>query len=438
MSESKLPPAPSPARPETRRPPLIKLAPFCALALILTGGVLVLVRRDQSRLPTPPAHKTAQPAPPSPPQSAAGTLSPTSVEEIARLREQLNRNPQDLSTRLRLAVALDSRGEASEAEDVLRFALQRGQKKPEVYHALGMLYLRNRIYHGAVEAFLAEIQLAPKNFRAHLNLAQTYYQLEMPEESLREFEIARKLDPSVPDTYLGLAFLNNTNERYPYAVRYLQDFIQRSPQPGPGYALLSRVYLNMREYDKAVEAGRKATQAMPDSASSWYNLGQAYSYQPGNKNLTEAAAAFERATQLLANYGGAHFELGRVYERMGRTADAIAQYREAVRCFPNQGKYRYQLGRLLKQQGQIEEGQREIERSERLIRLNQREMQLTNKIKASPADPRPHYELGLVYQALGELAKAKAAFEAALQRNPNYAEARARWAEVRQAAASAR
>jgi cytochrome c-type biogenesis protein CcmH/NrfG len=294
-----------------------------------------------------------------------------------------------------------------------------------------MVYLRNGIYAGAVESFKYEVRLNPKSFAGHLNLGQAYSYSNKPQEALKAFETARKLDPTVADTYLGLAFLNNTSERYPFAVQYLREYIQRSKQPGPGYAMLSRVYLNQREFDKAVEAGRKAVEAMPDSGSSWYNLGQAYSYRPGDTYLKEAAAAFEKANQLVPNWGGAHFELGRIYERMGRKDEALAQYREATRSAPTIGKFRYQLGRLLIQLGQTEEGRRTVAEAEETLRLNQREEQLVNKIAAFPKESRYLYELGQVYKELGETQKALSSFQAALDLQPNNAQYRAAMQEMR-------
>jgi protein O-GlcNAc transferase len=354
------------------------------------------------------------------------------------LRHQVRQFPNDIPLRIQLAVALDNEGQPGEAEDVLREALQRGLKKPEIYHALGMLYMRNGVYYGAAEMFSLETKLAPKSYQAHLNLAQAYVYMNQNEAAAKHFEKANQLDPSQPDAYLGLALINNTSERYPYAVQYLQEFIKRAPSPGQGYALLSRVYLNMREYDKAMEAGRKATQALPNDPACWYNLGQAYAYNPSEKYFQEAVQAYERTLQMAPQWGGAHFELGRVYERLNRKEEAVARYRDAVRYQPSNGRFRYQLGRLLMQIGQVEEGQRETQLAQPLIRLNQRETQLTAKIASNPKEPSYVYELGVVYKELKEYKKALDTFEFLLKMAPNYPKARQQWEETRRLVSSPR
>jgi len=348
----------------------------------------------------------------------------------------VRRNPNDIHARIQLAAALDSQGDASQAEDVLRAALQRGQRAPEIFHALGVLYLRHNQFRGAADALFIETKLNPKSVQGHIKLATAYAYIGRSAEAVQAFETARKLDPNNLDVYLGLAFLNNSSERYPYAVQYLKEYIQRAEQPGPGYALLSRVYLNMRQYEEAVEAGEKASAAMPGNPNVWYNLGQAYSYRPGGKDLDKAARAFERAVQLKPDFGYAHFELGRVYTRQRRFDEAIQQYRAATRYEPLQGKHFYQLGRLLLQQGQREEGEKAIRRSQFLIPLNQRETQLMDKITANPRDPRNIFELGQVYKKIGNYVRAKASFETVLQLDPRHPRARQELAEVQRLAAA--
>jgi tetratricopeptide (TPR) repeat protein len=384
-------------------------------------------------LPAPPFSDSLPPGTGAPPSSQGQTQ-----EDIAHLRQVLSRHPEDVPVRIRLAAALDMRGETSEAEDTLRAALQRGLKTPEVYHALGMLYLRNKIYGGAEEAFRLETKLNPRDFQAHLHLAQVYVNLNRPDAALRAFETARKLDPEVADTYLGLAFLNNTSERYQFAVNYLNEYLRRSAPPGPGYALLSRVYINMRQFERAAGAGRKAVQAMPDSASAWYNLGLACTYLPGSAAQAEALQAFKHASALVPGWPSAYFEQGKIYERRGQTADALAMYRAAIRCAPGQGAFHYRLGRLLMQRGPSAEGAREVELAQRLVPLNQRVTQLEDKRRLSPREPRFLYELGLTYKEMGAYPNAAIYLEAALALDPNYPNARQTLTEVRRLAASNR
>lgn len=417
------PPAGDPPKAPPFSPRLRALVVAGALVIV---SALALARYDASRT-IRHGQATAQ-------ISADGSPGENVARTIAALRQRVTSNPDDISARVRLAALLDSQGDSSEGEDVLRAALQRGHKKPEVFHALGMLYLHNEQYTAAVYAFEAEIKLAPDSFPARLNLAQSYAYLQQGEKAQKQFEHARELDPSHPDVYLGLAFLNNREERYPYAVQYLKQYIKRAEQPGPGYALLSRVYVNMRQYEKAVEAGKTASVAMPDNAYVWYNLGQAYLYRP-TPSLNEAAHSFEQAVKQSPDWGQARGELAYVYSRQNRLADATAQYREAVRHEPMNGRYHYQLGRLLVQQGAKEEAQRALARSQELVALNQRERMLQDKIVVAPREPRHLFQLAQVYRQMGKISDAQKWYRATLEVDPAYPEAQEQLDELRRLAA---
>ena len=374
----------------------------------------------------------------SPSGSTSGASGSASPSNLDAMRMQLERNPRNAALRVQLAALLSIQGRDSEAEDCLRTALQHQQRLPEIYHALGMLYLHNNQYLPAAQAFETETGLRPKDYLAHLKLATADAYLAKGDAARHEFETARRLKPAEPDPYLGLAMMNNSSERYPFAVRYLNDYIQRAPQPGQGYALLSRVYLNMKLYEQAVVAGRTAAAQMPSNPNVWYTLGQACCYRPGDANLTEAAQAFERAAALTPNDGHTHFELGHTYTRLSRPADAIAQYREAVRCEPYSGKSRYQLGQLLMQQGQTEEGRQILQQAQSLIALNQRESQLQEKITATPNNPQNLFTLANLYRQMGRYDEARPWYEAVLRLAPNYPQAREKLVEMQRGQASSR
>lgn len=408
----------------------LRILVFIGLPLIVAA--IAYNRYDASRpLPPRPTVVAAPPAvstnAPTPPSTAP---QPDLSGPVAELRAKIQQNPKDVASRTRLAALLDQQGNGSDAEDVLREALQQGQKHPDIYHTIGMVYLHHSQYRPAAAAFSEEIKLRPKNAEAHIKLGQAYSYGGNPRGAEQAFETARKLDPSLPDIYLGLAFLNNTSDRYPYAVRYINEFIKRSKDPGPGYALLCRVYINMNAHEKAIEAGNKAVQYLPENPNVWYNLGQAYFYNPKAGQLEKAASAFAQTLKRAPNMGHAHFELASVLSRMGKHQDAVGEFREAVRCEPWQGRYHYQLGRALIQTGAAEEGKQVIAKAQKLLPLNQLETKLLDKITVSPQDPQLRFELARVYKQLERYDAAKTWFQATLDVAPNHPQARQELEEV--------
>src|ERR1044071_3626334 len=208
--------------------------------------------------PPPPEAQAPSVAAQNPASTQPGMVArPQSSEEIAKLRARVKDSPKDEEARVRLAALLDSQGNGSEAEDVLRAALQSGQRTAGIYRAIGTLYLQHEQFRPARDAFRYVVKLDPKDAQGHLRLASSYSYLQQGKEAEKEYFAALKIDPGLADAYLGLAFVNNTSERYPFAIKYLNEYSKHAGQPGPGLALLSRVYLNMRMYEKAVESGVK-------------------------------------------------------------------------------------------------------------------------------------------------------------------------------------
>jgi tetratricopeptide (TPR) repeat protein len=416
--------APSVVIASRRNPPRLRLLLGSGLALIVAA--FAYNRYDASR-PAPPKPAAA----PAPQPTANAMIAPTSpalrpevTTAIAELRIKVQTNPKDVTSRYRLASLLDQQGKGSEAEDTIREALQQGQRHPDLYHALGLVYMHNEQYRPASLAFEEEIKRRPKNAEAFCKLGFAYSYVGRPLDAERAFERARKLDPSLADTYLGLAFLNNTSDRYPHAVRYIEQYIKRTSEPGPGYALLCRVHINMNAFDKAIEAGAKAIQLLPENPNIWYTLGQAYFHGGKDSNLDKAASAFAQTLKRNRDFGHAHFELASVLLRMGKNEEAVREFREAVRCEPWKGRYHYQLGVALQKTGAVEEGKQEREKSEPLIRLNQQENQLLDKITISPQNPDLRFALAQVYRQQGRYEQAKSSFQSVLDLAPNHPQAR--------------
>jgi Flp pilus assembly protein TadD len=62
----------------------------------------------------------------------------------------------------------------------------------------------------------------------------------------------------------------------------------------------------------------------------------------------------------------AHLVLGQAYRRLGRTADAIASLRQAVRCSPESAEVHFFLGDVLAEAGQKAEAKSRLEHALRL------------------------------------------------------------------------
>ena len=133
------------------------------------------------------------------------------------------------------------------------------------------------------------------------------------------------------------------------------------------------------------------------------NLGNALNAQG---RTAEAVAQFEEALRLRPGNADAHNDLGNALNAQGRTAEANAQFEEAQRLRPDSEEAHNNLGNALNAQGRTAEA---IAQYGEALRLN-------------PDYAEAHNNLGNVLNALGRSAEAIAQFEASLRLRPDVAE----------------
>jgi superkiller protein 3 len=109
-----------------------------------------------------------------------------------------------------LGATYDELGQKAEAEREYRIALaDPAYPTPElVWLNLGLLYVSEGREAEAVEAFRKSVEINPKYYKAHYELALTLERLGQLEEAIREFEVAEPGFDNVGEFYyrMGLTF----------------------------------------------------------------------------------------------------------------------------------------------------------------------------------------------------------------------------------------
>ncbi|MEN9557994.1 MAG: hypothetical protein RL141_363 [Candidatus Parcubacteria bacterium] len=137
--------------------------------------------------------------------------------------------------------------------------------------------------------------------------------------------------------------------------------------------------------------------------------------------LAAADGWFMRSLEAKADYAPAHFNLGIVYERQGRTDDAVKKMEEALSVNPGDVGVAFQLASLYQRTG----------RTAQAITL------FENILVQSPTYANARWLLSLAYEQAGLYDEAIAQVEAVTQANPNVAEVSARLESLRAARAAA-
>jgi tetratricopeptide (TPR) repeat protein len=180
-------------------------------------------------------------------------------------------------------------------------------------------------YNSAARYLEESLRLNPGDLEARYHLGRVRYQLNQFDAAISAFESVLKANPGdlKAQNNLGLC-LEGKNEVAAALAAYHKainlDAAAHSEQP---YLNLGKLLLTLNRNAEAVDWLQKAVSIAPQSSSAHYELGRA---QLSLNQLEPARAQLEQAIRLNDNESSPHYLLGRIYKRLGRDADAAAQF----------------------------------------------------------------------------------------------------------------
>ena len=99
------------------------------------------------------------------------------------------------------------------------------------------------------------------------------------------------------------------------------------------HGLIGYVYMQMREFDKAIASGRRAVELAPNGALVHMLLGSTLSYAG---HVDEAIVYLKQARRLNPFPAFYHYlHLGRCYLQKGQYEDALAEYKKGLQLSPD-------------------------------------------------------------------------------------------------------
>lgn len=212
----------------------------------------------------------------------------------------------------------------------------------------------------AIRVFEGVLKDNPRMSDGWETLAQTLFQAGRMAEARRAFDRVIAFDPGRSSAHISVAKLERMAGRAEAARQHAE--IATKQDPGGAYEFLAELELGLGRFAEAEAAAQKSVAADPSRPMSHYALGLA-AVRRGD--FVNAEARFRTAIERSASDSGEtfanlHASLADCLARMGREAEAEAEFKKEIAILPASRPGRIGLTMLLRSQGRDDEARAAI------------------------------------------------------------------------------
>ncbi|MGP8251048.1 MAG: protein kinase domain-containing protein [Terracidiphilus sp.] len=227
-------------------------------------------------------------------------------------------------------------------------ALHLDPRSAEAYGAQADVFEAEGRDSDAIAAVQNAIDLAPDDWRWPVLLGAYYYNDGRLGDAAAQYQNAVKISPDNAIALQDIGLVDTQLDRLPDAEKSLERSVDLQPSFA-GFTDLAEIYKSEGNYQKGIEASKKALELNQTNYLAWGNLGSAYLRAPDGRNeaimnymkaidLAEAARKESpRDTMLLASLAG-------YYATIGDATHALPLLRQAVALDPDSADVLYIAG----------------------------------------------------------------------------------------------
>ncbi len=256
-----------------------------------------------------------------------------SLAGVGRLKEAIAQYQQALALKPNYAEAHDNMGNAlagtghlDEAIGHYRQALQGDPPSAEAHNNLGTALTKQGRLPDAIGQFEAALAIRPDYAEAHNNLGALLARQGKLDEAIVQFRKALALDPggARAEANLGGALLGQG--KFDEAIPHLERALSGGAETADLHNNLGMALAENARLDEAIPHFEKAVALDPASRDAHANLARAYA---------EAIPLYEKALERNPGSVEARYHLGAALMMNGQRAQALAQWRQALRRDPD-------------------------------------------------------------------------------------------------------
>lgn len=246
---------------------------------------------------------------------------PALAEET--LRAAVETLPENAALKIDLAQLLIQTDRASQAVSLLEAAVQHATDDVTLREVLIQAYRANRDPAAARRAAEDLKTLRPDDATGYYLAGLIAQDQNRLDESARNLERAFQLRPAAFDILTALTRLSLARGRGPEALGRLRQALSAKPDDGPTLDLLGATCLELHDFTQAQDVLSHAVTVAPRSWPAWRDLARVKLAQ---NDTAGAIAAYRAALAVAPTEPRLNTELASLYEKLGRTDEAIGIY----------------------------------------------------------------------------------------------------------------
>ncbi|MBU1180991.1 MAG: tetratricopeptide repeat protein, partial [Proteobacteria bacterium] len=133
-------------------------------------------------------------------------------------------------------------------------------------------------YKKAIELYDILLDKFPDYAIGHMIIAKSYSAIGNDKASIYHYKRAARLQENNPEVNYQLAYLYKKNKQYDAAEKACKTVIRKNPEYIDVYPLLLRIYMDKKEYEQAIQSGKKMIDRKidPDNYIFYFHVANAY------------------------------------------------------------------------------------------------------------------------------------------------------------------
>ena len=280
--------------------------------------------------------------------------------------------------------------------DVLSQAIAEDPDDPTLYAARARLFYQNEGYDEAIQDLSRALRLDSLNIGYHHLLADVYLDYFKSRLALQTLDRAVAIDPTHIPTLLKLSEFQLILKKYDASMQTIDRILQIDPQNAEAYFMFGMNFKEAGDTTRAINSFQKSVELDPELVDGWINLGQLHAaldndiaarffdsalevapasltalhakadYLSGQDDLEGALAVYREIVRIDPQYDDAYFNSGLLYLDLDSLDRAYDQFNLTLQVSPMHIKGYYFRGLTAEMQGDTAQARADYQQALRL------------------------------------------------------------------------